>query len=316
MQALGFAHEPVLGIINHEGRPVSLCRCPLYSKDMQEVLSFVESWIKTAGISPYRIDKKKGELKFVLLNKSEATQELMLRFVLKSDKAIAQIREYLPLIVEKFPLITVVSVNIQPVHMAIIEGAEEIFLTQKQQLKEYFNQVPLYIRPRTFFQTNPHVASQLYLQAKRWTKEVKADTLWDLFCGVGGFGLHCADTETALTGIEIAQEAIGCARASAEELGIKDIRFQALDSASFAQKGNHSPQLIIVNPPRRGLEESLCQTLQEIAPHYLLYSSCNAKTLAEDLQRIKGYRIQKVQLFDMFAHTAHYEVLVLLKRDD
>ncbi|CAM4055104.1 23S rRNA (uracil(747)-C(5))-methyltransferase RlmC [Shewanella aquimarina] len=315
MVVLGAAHEPILGLVSPSGEAVSLCDCSLYPQDMQQLLQRLEAFVRQAGIPPYRVDKAKGELKFILLTRSQVRGEYMLRFVMRSEQAIPRIERELPKLLAEHPEIKVVSVNLQPVHMAILEGEEEIFLTEATRLEEEFNGVPLYIRPKSFFQTHPEVAAKLYLSAREWTGELAPKSIWDLFCGVGGFGLHCASKEVALTGIEIEAEAIACAKMSAETLGLDKVRFTALDSTSFASdsRGEEKPELIIVNPPRRGIGEALCHSLSEFAPKAILYSSCNPKTLAKDLHCISGYRVTKVQLFDMFPHTEHFEVLVMLQ---
>ncbi len=130
-----------------------------------------------------------------------------------------------------------------------------------------------------------------------------------------GFGLHCATPTMRLTGIEIAPEAIACARQSAAQLGLSNLHFQALDSTQFATHEADAPQLVLVNPPRRGIGAELCDYLSRMAPPYIIYSSCNARTMATDIARLSGYRVERVQLFDMFPHTAHYEVLTLLVRE-
>jgi 23S rRNA (uracil747-C5)-methyltransferase len=240
----------------------------------------------------------------------------MLRFVLRSDQAIVRIERELPQLLQEFPEITLVSANIQPIHMAILEGEREIFLTETTRLEEQLNNVPLFIRPKSFFQTNPEVAAQLYQIAREWVTEFKPNYIWDLFCGVGGFGLHCANSNTRLTGIEIESEAIECAILSATKLGLTQVDFSALDSTHFAkgQSAQDKPDLIIVNPPRRGLGKSLCDLLSEFAPKAIVYSSCNPHTLMSDLECITGYQITKVQMFDMFPHTDHFEVLVMLEQ--
>lgn len=313
MVALGAAHQPLLGIISPQGENVSLVDCPLYPDPMQQVLNYLERWIQKAGIPPYRIDKQKGELKYILLTQSQATGEFLLRFVLRSEMALLRIQANLGYLLTEFPVIKVVSANIQPIHMAVLEGEQEIFLTEATVIEEHFNHVPLKIRPKSFFQTNPFVAAQLYQTAREWTSTLDAKHIWDLFCGVGGFGLHCATPETHLTGIEIEAEAIECAKQSAQALGLKQINFQALDSSTFALRPNNRPDLIIVNPPRRGIGPILAEKINEFAPKAILYSSCNALTLASDLKYLDKYTLEKVQLFDMFPHTAHYEVLCLLR---
>ena len=212
------------------------------------------------------------------------------------------------------------SLNIQPQHSAVLEGEQEIFLTEQKVLHEYFNGIPLFIRPQGFFQTNPAVASQLYATAQGWSSDLNITKLWDLFCGVGGFGLHCAHalqskhSAVSLTGIEISASAIASATKSAEELGLKNVQFASLDSATFAlNEQGERPDLVIVNPPRRGIGKPLAEYLNQLGSSYLIYSSCNAQTMAQDFASLTNYRLEKVQLFDMFPHTAHYEVLCLLK---
>ncbi|KJF82442.1 23S rRNA (uracil(747)-C(5))-methyltransferase RlmC [Photobacterium angustum] len=323
MVVLGAAHEPCLGIqkqtedLSTSGsKPIGLCTCPLYPADMQALLIYIERWIRCAGIPPYNVKKKKGELKFVLLTRSNSRGEFMLRFVLRSHDAIARIVNNLPELMAAFPSVKVVSVNIQPVHMARLEGEEEIFLTSDHYLLEQFNHVPLVVRPKSFFQTNPKVAESLYATAKRWVSEIKPASMWDLFCGVGGFALHCAEEVEHVTGIEIEPEAIESAKHSAETMGVTNLRFAALDSTSFSQSNESAPELVLVNPPRRGIGEQLCQQLNDFAPKHIIYSSCNPYTLEQDLARLTGYKVIKLQWFDMFPHTEHVEVMVLLEHSN
>lgn len=95
-------------------------------------------------------------------------------------------------------------------------------------------------------------------------------------------------------------------------ISLTDLHFQALDSAEFATGRGHVPELVLVNPPRRGIGKTLCDYLSQMAPDFIIYSSCNAQTMAKDFGHLPGYRVERVQLFDMFPHTAHYEVLTLL----
>lgn len=314
MVVSGSVEKPILGIIGHDGQGVDLTDCPLYPAEFSDVFASLIPFIARAGLTPYNIERKRGELKYILLTQSRHTGQFMLRFVLRSDKKLEQLKKALPWLQEQLPQLTVITANMQPVHMAILEGEQEIFLTKEQTLREEFNQVPLFIRPQSFFQTNPVVAAKLYQTAREWVKALDIHSLWDLFCGVGGFGLHCAEKDTHLTGIEISAPAIASAQQSADELGLKHVEFKALDSTRFATANQDIPQLILVNPPRRGIGKELCDFLSNVQPEYILYSSCNAQTMAQDLQLLAGYQVCKVQLFDLFPHTAHYEVLTLLKR--
>jgi len=312
MVVSGSVEKPLLGMLHRDGRPEDLTDCPLYPASFQAVFSVLKPFIARAGLTPYNVSRKRGELKYLLLTESQLDGGLMLRFVLRSDAKLDQLRAALPWLQQQLPKLKVISANIQPVHMAIMEGEQEISLTEASALEESFNGVPLFIRPQSFFQTNPAVAASLYATARDWVRALPVKHMWDLFCGVGGFGLHCATPEMKLTGIEIAPEAIASARQSAEKLGLRDIHFQALDSTQFATQQSDIPDLVLVNPPRRGIGQALCYFLNNMAPQYIIYSSCNAQTMAKDIASLADYKIERVQLFDMFPHTAHYEVLVLL----
>ncbi|EPD6684868.1 23S rRNA (uracil(747)-C(5))-methyltransferase RlmC [Cronobacter sakazakii] len=315
MVVSGSVEKPLLGMLHRDGTPVDLTECPLYPASFYAVFAALKPFIARAGLTPYNVARKRGELKYLLLTQSTLDGGLMLRFVLRSKEKLEQLRAALPGLLAELPQLKVVTANIQPVHMAIMEGDEEIWLTQQQALAESFNGVPLWIRPQSFFQTNPTVASALYATARDWVRALPVNHMWDLFCGVGGFGLHCATPEMTLTGIEIAPEAIASARASAQALGLRNVHFQALDSTDFATGQQAVPDLVLVNPPRRGIGQALCEYLSRMAPRYIIYSSCNAQTMAKDIRELPGYRIARVQLFDMFPHTAHYEVLTLLVRE-
>lgn len=312
MVVSGSVEKPLLGMLHRDGRPEDLTDCPLYPASFQAVFSVLKPFIARAGLTPYNVSRKRGELKYLLLTESQLDGGLMLRFVLRSDAKLDQLRAALPWLQQQLPQLKVISANIQPVHMAIMEGEQEISLTEASALEESFNGVPLFIRPQSFFQTNPAVAASLYATARDWVRALPVKHMWDLFCGVGGFGLHCATPEMKLTGIEIAPEAIASARQSAEKLGLRDIHFQALDSTQFATQQSDIPDLVLVNPPRRGIGQALCYFLNNMAPQYIIYSSCNAQTMAKDIASLADYKVERVQLFDMFPHTAHYEVLVLL----
>ncbi|WP_380181368.1 23S rRNA (uracil(747)-C(5))-methyltransferase RlmC [Kalamiella sp. sgz302252] len=313
MVVSGSVERPVLGIVHPDGAPVDLCDCPLYPDSFAQVFARLKPFIARAGLTPYNVARKRGELKFILLTESSRSGELMLRFVLRSKEKLAQLRKALPVLQDQLPQLRVISANIQPVHMAILEGEEEIPLTENQALAEQLNDVPLWIRPQSFFQTNPRVAASLYATARAWVGELDIHSMWDLFCGVGGFGLHCATPEMTLTGIEINAEAIACAKRSAAKMGLEKVSFAALDSTAFATSKGSTPDLVLVNPPRRGIGAALCDYLSQMAPPYILYSSCNAQTMASDIARLSDYAVVKVQLFDMFPHTAHSEVLTLLR---
>ena len=142
--------------------------------------------IQRADLTPYDIPARRGELKNILVTASE-TGELMVRFVLRSKKLLVPIRRQLGWLQERLPKLAVLSVNLLREHVALIEGDEEIILTERQTLPMRVNGMSLHLRPQSFFQTNTQIAQAMYAQGREWVGQVQPRTLWDLYCGVGGF---------------------------------------------------------------------------------------------------------------------------------
>ena len=138
--------------------------------------------------------------------------------------------------------------------------------------------------------------------------------MWDLYCGVGGFALHVAAPGRRVVGVETSREAVRSARASAAAAGLPHVAFRAGDATEFALGAATGPELVIVNPPRRGIGADLSAWLEASDVPNVVYSSCNPKSLAHDLARMPSYRIRTGRVLDMFPQTGHMEVAVLLQR--
>lgn len=313
MVVSGSIEAPVLGIRDARGLGVDLSDCALYPAALQIVFPQLAGFIRKAEIDPYDIDARQGEIKFLLLTRDDTTGALMLRFVLRSQEPIARIRKHLPELMQYLPDLRVVSANLQPEHKAVIEGEREIALAGEPSLVMHCNGLSLRLRPRSFFQTNSAVAAALYAQASEWITERNPASVWDLFCGVGGFALHVADGVRCVTGVEISDEAVQSARLSAIENARTRVRFEAADALAFAPT-HAAPECVIVNPPRRGIGSELASWLDASPVMTVLYSSCNAESLARDLQAMPAFELHRARLFDMFPHTHHYEVLAELRR--
>lgn len=310
----GTVDNPTLGILDGAGLGVDLRGCGLYEPAISDVLEPLARWITTTRLVPYDVPSRTGELKYVLLTASP-DGELMLRLVLRSTEALARIRKHLPELEAVLPQLVVASVNVQPAHAAVIEGDREIPLTQRQTLRMRVNDVDLHLRPRSFFQTNTTVAAALYRQAAEWIDEAAPATVWDLYCGVGGFALHAAGPGRDVTGVEVSAEAVASAQASAAERELDGVRFLAGDATTFAQGAGAAPDLVVVNPPRRGLGAPLAGWIEQSSARWVLYSSCNPASLARDLAAMPSWRPRRARLLDMFPQTTHAEVLVLLSRE-
>ncbi|WP_028659266.1 23S rRNA (uracil(747)-C(5))-methyltransferase RlmC [Nocardioides insulae] len=317
----GTVEAPSLGILGPDRTGVDLTGCALHTPGIRAALPVLERFVTRAGLTPYSVPHRRGELKHVLVTESP-DGELMVRWVLRSSEPVARLRKHLPSLQAELPGLVVASANLQPEHKAVLEGPEEIMLTEQQTLTMRLNGLPLHLRPQSFFQTNTEVAAALYRHARELVASTDAVTVWDLYCGVGGFALHlAADDErragngpSRIVGVEASVEAIHSARTTSAELGLTGVDFVAGDATAYALEADRSPDLVVVNPPRRGIGPQLARMLEESAARQVLYSSCRAESLAADLARMPSLRPVSARMLDMFPHTEHHEVLVLLER--
>lgn len=309
----GTTENPTIGILDTEGHGIDLRNCGVIAPTLRSLLPVIERFIKELKLIPYDVPKRKGELKHVILTLSD-TGAVMVRWVLRTKKHFVALRDSLPQFLEQLPHRSVVSVNFLPEHKAVLEGEEEIILTRRTTLEFGLNGVPMHLRPQGFFQTNTEIAAALYRQARQWINDVDPESVWDLYGGVGGFALHCADENRTVYGIETSSEAVAAAQTSAQSLELVDVHFVAQDATEFALNAGWAPDALIVNPPRRGISAELSAWLNDSDIQHVIYSSCNAKSLARDLERLGNYTPQLARVMDMFPQTDHYEVIVKLER--
>ena len=315
-----------LGILDRGGEGIDLRECLIHEDGIREVIPVVARLLNDTGLEPYSVPRRRGELKYVHITVSPAG-ELMVRFVVRSEDAWHVLRKRTEVIREAIPHATVISVNILPQHAAVLEGEREELLhgsSLAMHLAGAARTVTLHLRPQSFFQTNTRVALALYDQAARWVDGVDPDSLWDLYCGVGGFALFTGGTaQREVLGVELSEQAIASAKRSAHDMCLQDgattktqPAFYAADATQFALAAgsDDEPDLVIVNPPRRGIGETLAGWIESSSIHHVIYSSCNPESLARDLERMPSLRVSEARLFDMFPHTNHLEVAVLLER--
>jgi 23S rRNA (uracil747-C5)-methyltransferase len=310
----GTVDDPTLGILDGDLAGVDLRDCGLHSPGLTTALSRIAAWIADAGLVPYDVAARGGELKHVLLTESP-DDELMLRLVVRSTALESRVRSRLPALLDAVPGMRVVTLNIQPEHKAVLEGDREVVLTDSSVLPmRLATGVTLRLGPRSFFQTNTFVAEALYEQARAWVDALPdVRTVWDLYCGVGGFALHLAGPGREVLGVEVSADATDAATATATDLGVA-ASFVAGDATAYVLASAEVPDLVVVNPPRRGIGPDLAGWLEESGVRHVVYSSCNAVSLERDLALMPSLRPVEGRVLDMFPHTTHYEVVVLLAR--
>lgn len=337
MVVTGTSENPIIGLTGLTNRPGlldllgataeshldqgrELLACPIHHVKINEVIALLPDFIKRFNLIPYRISERRGELKGLIFFYSQQTDEMYLRFVLRSKECVSRILKMLPELQSKVPQLVCVSANIQPIPHAILEGTEEIILTEKKVVAHQIGAVQLNLAPSAFVQTNSEVAVQLYETAAKWIGETRSRKMIELYCGQGAFSFLAAARASYLMqclGFDINSEAVRAANETAENLGLKNLRFECADASRGIELidkiRDTNPDLILVNPPRKGLGSGVVM-LKSSLPKTLIYSSCSIESLAKDLKELAShYRLKRAQLFDLFPHTEHFETLVELE---
>lgn len=312
----GTVDAPTLGILDPAGEGVDLRDCALHDPRLVAAADRLAELVVRARVVPYDVVQRRGELKHLLVTVAP-DGGLLVRFVLRSEEAVSRIRKHLPWLLARLPEARVVSVNLQPDPKAVLEGPREIVLTAEESLRVRVNDLDLHLLPQSFFQTNTAVAAALYRQVAAWVDEVDPTSVWDLYSGVGGFALHVAAPDRSVVGVEVSAAAAESARRSAADHDLA-ADFVAADATGWvadrAAAAEPVADVVVVNPPRRGIGPRLATLLETSTAGHVVYSSCNAATLARDLEAMPSLRPVRGRLLDMFPHTAHYEVVVLLER--
>ena len=288
--------------------------CPLHHPAINLLVNSLPEFIALMKLTPYQIKAKTGELKGIIVYHSSDSGEMYLRFVLRSKESLDRIKKHIPALIQKFPSLKSVSANIQPIAHAILEGEEEIFFTSQNYITHKLGKLGMTLHPQGFVQTNQDMAHKLYSTAAEWVKEIAPSRFAELFSGQGAFSFFIQEYVKEAIGVEINPEAVMRANETARSNGWNHLKFIASDAGKVKELVlGFDPDVILVNPPRRGLGEAI-HLVKEVKSPFFIYSSCNAETLAQDLEKLKAeFTVVRAQLFDMFPHTDHFETLVLLK---
>jgi len=312
----GTVDAPSLGIVRSDLSSQDLSQCPLTPPHVQELFITLKGIIKEANLTPYNIQERTGELKNIIVMNNHDASEGIVRFVLRSSEAIPRIRKNIVGLQARHPWVTVISCNIQPIPAALLEGPDEHILTDERTINVQYNDTILSFMPQSFMQVTHEIAEALYHRAATYVRENSFSHALDLFCGVGGFSLSIASSVPQITGVEVSPMAVESARQSAARLTVSHASFFADDVEEFLSRSlTHEPDLVIVNPPRRGLSEGIRRRLLELEPSAILYSSCDPRTFARDVSDLTArYDLAILAPFDMFPMTDHCEVLGILER--
>lgn len=309
----------LIGYFRPRSHDITDCRnCALLPDVFNLAVEKIAKYIEESGVSVYNENTSEGLIRQIYLRMGPTSKEVMVCLVINGEDLPKS-----DLLLEKVTAIDgVVSIllNINTNKTNTLLGEKCITLWGKNEITDTLCGLSFNISPLSFYQINSPQAERLYNKAKEFA-EPSGKTVIDLYCGAGTIGLSMAKEANKIIGAEIIPDAVSNANKNAEQNNITNARFLCADACKAAKifkDENIKPDVVLLDPPRKGCDESVIKTVCEMSSERVVYISCDPATCARDCKIFeqKGYKVKKVASFDLFPRTAHVESVALLVRTD
>lgn len=295
--------------------------CKLQPSVLNEIGNALCAFFAQQGIRPYDEQSGKGLVRHIFLRRGAHSGQIMVCLVCTRAK-LPHAEQLCTALRGQFPAISTILLNVNAKNTNVILGSENHILYGPGYIEDTLCGVPVRLGPLSFYQVNTLAAERLYGVAAQYAQLTPDDTLLDLYCGMGTIGLSMAEQCRELIGVEIVPEAIESAKANAARMGeavAAKSRFFCADAGQaatqLAAEGLH-PDIVMLDPPRKGCDEATLSAVVRMAPRRVVYVSCNPATAARDAAWLEknGYHTEKVQPVDLFPRTKHCEAVLLLTK--
>ena len=315
--------NPVTGF--YAGRThdiIANTQCGLGVQMNQEILEMIRAFMKEKKIPAYDEKSGKGLIRHALIRYGFKTDEIMVCLVINGAKIPCE--DELAERLAKIPGMTSISVSPNTNRTNVILGDSYRVIWGQEYITDYIGEIKYQISPLSFYQVNPVQTEKLYGLALEYAGLKGMETVWDLYCGIGTISLFLAQRARQVYGVEIVPQAIEDARKNARFNGIENAQFfvgkaeevlpEYYERYEKEQGQKAHADVIVVDPPRKGCDETLLDTIVKMEPEKVVYVSCDSATLARDLKVLcgAGYELEKVRPVDMFPMTVHVETVALL----
>ena len=315
---------PCIGF--YAGRTHRIVPCPdckLQPSVLNEIGNALCAFFAQQGIRPYDEQSGKGLVRHIFLRRGAHSGQIMVCLVCTRAK-LPHAEQLCTALRGQFPAISTILLNVNAKNTNVILGSENHILYGPGYIEDTLCGVPVRLGPLSFYQVNTLAAERLYGVAAQYAQLTPDDALLDLYCGMGTIGLSMAEQCRELIGVEIVPEAIESAKANAARMGetvVAKSRFFCADAGQaatqLAAEGLH-PDIVMLDPPRKGCDEATLSAVVRMAPRRVVYVSCNPATAARDAAWLEqnGYHAEKVQPVDLFPRTKHVETVCALSKLD
>ena len=290
--------------------------CSLGVQENQQILEIVLDHMRRNNILPYDERTGKGLVRHVMIRFGFRTGQIMVCLVVNGKKLPGE--DELIRRLTKLPGMTSIVLNTNKENTNVILGREIRLLWGQEYIEDYIGNIKYQISPLSFYQVNPVQTEKLYGTALEFAGLTGNETVWDLYCGIGTISLFLAQQAGRVYGVEIVPEAIGDARRNAALNGLNNAEFyvgkaEEVLPEKYRTEGIYA-DVIVIDPPRKGCEETVLDTMIRMEPKRIVYVSCDSATLARDLKFLcsYGYELKRVRATDMFPMSCHVETVCLL----
>ncbi len=301
----------------HTHRIIDCRDCVLQPEIFADIVAVIRKWTVEFGISIYNSETGNGLLRHIYIRQGAVSKEIMVCLVINGDR-IPKEAELVKRLCE-IPDIKSIVLNINRLNNNVILGEECKTVYGADYIYDELCGVKIRLSPLSFYQVNHAQAEKLYRKAAEYAQLDGSQTVLDMYCGAGTIGLSMAGKAKNVIGVEIVEPAVRDAKINAGLNGIKNAQFYCADASQAAQmlkEQGIKPDVIVLDPPRKGCSAELVKTVSEMDPDRVVYVSCDPATLARDCKRFGelGYTVEKLTAVDLFPRTVHCEAVALLTK--
>ncbi len=292
--------------------------CRIQHKIGNGIRNVLSDFLVKNGISVYDEQTGKGNVRHLIVRSAFSTGETMVVLVI-NERKLAEKEKLVNALTSEFPEIKGIMLNINSKRTNIVLGNEYINIYGESTITDYIGDFKFQISPASFFQVNPVQTEVLYKKALEYASLSGNEIVFDLYCGIGTISLFLAQKAKMVYGVEVVPDALKAAKRNARINKVSNVEFrlgkaEEVIPAMYCQ--GIKADVVVVDPPRKGCDERLLQTIVEMEPRRMVYVSCNPSTLARDLKYLSEYgmKVEEVQPVDMFPWSGHVEAVILLQR--
>ncbi|MGN1043633.1 MAG: 23S rRNA (uracil(1939)-C(5))-methyltransferase RlmD [Acutalibacteraceae bacterium] len=310
----------ISGFFSPRSHRINDCdNCKLHPEIFDEITSHIKIWMTKNNVLPYEETSHTGTIRHIYIRSNADCSEIMVCLVLNDEKNFNS-KNLVNTLTNHFENISSIIINYNPEKTNVILGKKFKTIYGKNYITDTLCNLKFNISPESFYQINHDQTEKLYSLAIEHAELNKSQYLIDFYCGIGTIGMTMAHKVNHVTGTEIVSSAIQNAKENAKLNNIKNIDFICADSTEAIKNisnKNSNPNVVVVDPPRKGCSEKFIENLVKISPDTIVYISCNPATLAKDLKKLfeltQNYQFKKICPVDMFPRTKHVETVVVLK---